>query len=107
MYICSIWIFVDSDVFVNSDYTCMIFGKLLQLPRLPIIWLIRIYQRTFSPDHGLLRHFFPHGYCRFYPSCSEYGHQSIKKQGIVVGGAKTVWRVIRCNPWSKGGVDLP
>lgn len=72
-----------------------------------IIWLIRIYQKTFSPDHGLAKALHPHGYCRYYPSCSEYGRQAIEKNGLLIGVPKTIWRVLRCNPWSKGGVDLP
>ena len=43
--------------------------------------------------------------CRFVPSCSEYGYQAIEKYGIIRGGAMTVWRVLRCNPFSKGGYD--
>lgn len=81
--------------------------KLFYYPRVPFLCLIRIYQRTFSFDHGPMKIFFPHGYCRFYPSCSEYGYQAIKKYGLLVGIPKAAWRVLRCNPWSKGGVDLP
>ncbi len=81
--------------------------KITILPRLLIIFLIWVYQKTISPDHGMIKNFFPHGYCRFYPSCSEYGKQSIKKHGLIVGILKAVWRVIRCNPWNDGGVDLP
>jgi hypothetical protein len=79
--------------------------KLLQLPRIPILYFIKLYQKTLSPDHGFFKHHHPHGYCRFYPTCSEYGYQAIKKYGLLVGGVKTVWRIFRCNPWSKGGVD--
>ncbi len=75
--------------------------------RLPFLALIKIYQKTISPDHGLFKSYFPHGYCRFYPTCSEYGHQSIKKYGLLKGLPKTIWRILRCNPWNKGGVDLP
>ncbi|MDD2758174.1 MAG: membrane protein insertion efficiency factor YidD [Patescibacteria group bacterium] len=77
------------------------------MPRLPFLWLIRLYQKTLSFDHGPLKKLFPHGYCRFFPSCSEYSHQAIKKYGLIVGLPKTVWRILRCNPWGKGGVDLP
>jgi len=81
--------------------------KIIYLPRVPFLWLIRFYQKTISPDHGPLKNFFQHGYCRFYPSCSEYGYQVIKKRGLILGLLKTGWRILRCNPWSKGGVDLP
>jgi uncharacterized protein len=43
--------------------------------------------------------------CRFLPSCSEYGYQAIEKYGIIRGGAMTVWRILRCNPFGKGGYD--
>ena len=45
--------------------------------------------------------------CRFQPGCSEYFVLSVKKYGPVVGSAKGVWRVCRCNPWSRGGYDPP
>ena len=46
--------------------------------------------------------------CRFRPTCSIYGYQSIQKHGLFVGGAKTVWRIARCGPWTPmGTVDLP
>ncbi len=79
----------------------------LNWPRIPFLLLIRLYQKTISPDHGLFKAFFPHGYCKFHPSCSEYSHQIIKKKGLILGLPKTLWRIIRCNPWNKGGVDLP
>jgi len=74
---------------------------------MPILLLIKLYQKTVSPDHGLFRWLFSQGFCRFYPSCSEYGYQAINKKGLVVGLAKTFWRILRCNPWSRGGVDAP
>ncbi|MDB5312518.1 MAG: putative rane protein insertion efficiency factor [Gemmataceae bacterium] len=45
--------------------------------------------------------------CRFQPGCSEYFILSVKKYGPVVGSAKGVWRLCRCNPWSSGGYDPP
>lgn len=79
--------------------------KLLQLPRKPILLLIKCYQLTISPDHGFFKGFFPHGYCKFRPTCSQYGHDAIEKFGVVRGGLMTVWRVLRCNPCSRGGED--
>ncbi len=81
--------------------------KILYLPRLPFLWLIKLYQYTLSPDHGPVKTLFPHGYCRFYPTCSEYSYQIIKKKGLIIGLPKSIWRVLRCNPWNDGGVDLP
>lgn len=43
--------------------------------------------------------------CKFYPTCSEYGIQSIRKDGVPKGLLRAVWRVLRCNPWSRGGID--
>jgi len=61
---------------------------------------IRIYQQVFSPHMPVQ--------CKFEPSCSRYGLASIETHGVVVGGAKTAWRIVRCNPWTeKGTVDLP
>lgn len=81
--------------------------KILYFPRLPFLWLIKLYQHTLSPDHGPLKTKFPHGYCRFYPTCSEYTYQTIKNKGLIIGLPKSIWRILRCNPWNKGGVDLP
>jgi putative membrane protein insertion efficiency factor len=44
-------------------------------------------------------------YCKHVPSCSEYAVEALEKKGFFVGGAKAVWRVLRCNPWAKGGYD--
>jgi uncharacterized protein len=43
--------------------------------------------------------------CRFYPTCSEYAEQAIKKHGIYRGGLLTVKRILRCHPWCEGGID--
>ena len=45
--------------------------------------------------------------CRFTPTCSAYGYQSILKHGLFVGGAKTVWRIMRCGPWTPLGTSDP
>ncbi len=67
--------------------------------------LIRLYQKTLSPDHGLLRVFYPYGYCRFYPSCSAYAIDSLSRYGMLKGILMAAKRVIRCNPWNAGGFD--
>ncbi len=69
------------------------------------IYIIKLYQKTLSPDHGALKHLSPHGFCRFNPTCSQYGLEAIGKYGIIKGGIKTIWRILRCNPWNKGGND--
>lgn len=82
-----------------------IYFKHLYMKKIILI-LIRLYQKILSPDHSFwAKKKHSHGYCRFFPSCSEYGYRSIEKYGIFRGGAKTVWRVFRCNPWGKGGFD--
>ncbi|MDP3741131.1 MAG: membrane protein insertion efficiency factor YidD [bacterium] len=69
-----------------------------------LVSFINIYQKFLSPDHSFwAKERFPHGYCRFYPSCSEYSRQSILKYGFFEGIFKSLWRVVRCNPFSKGG----
>lgn len=80
-------------------------NRLTLLPRQALVGLIRFYQKTLSPDHGLLKAAHPYGYCRYYPTCSEYGAQAITKYGVVKGGLLAIWRIIRCNPWVKGGAD--
>jgi len=74
-------------------------------PRLLAIRLIKIYQRTFSPDHGFFKIKYPYGFCRFSPTCSEYAVQALTKYGFFKGGVKSIWRVLRCNPFNKGGWD--
>lgn len=66
---------------------------------------ILLYQKTISPDHGLAKALFPYGFCRFYPSCSEYVKDAVGQDGAIRGLARGAWRIIRCNPWNKGGVD--
>jgi putative membrane protein insertion efficiency factor len=43
--------------------------------------------------------------CKYHPSCSQYASDAIRKYGPVRGTVKAAWRVLRCNPWSRGGVD--
>ena len=78
---------------------------LLTLPRLVALRLIRFYQKTLSLDHGWWRRFFPYGYCKYYPTCSQYGYEAIAKHGLIKGGLKTIKRLLRCHPWSQGGYD--
>jgi putative membrane protein insertion efficiency factor len=68
------------------------------LPRLPLLAVIRFYQLTFSRA-------IPQGSCRFYPTCSHYGYQAIYRYGIFKGGWLATWRILRCQPFSRGGYD--
>jgi len=43
--------------------------------------------------------------CRYVPTCSEYAIEAVERYGVAVGIAKTIWRLLRCHPWAKGGVD--
>lgn len=65
-----------------------------------ILSIIVFYKNNISP-------FFSHGFngCRFYPSCSEYAFDAVSKKGPLKGILMAIWRVLRCNPMSKGGVD--
>lgn len=67
------------------------------LPRNAAIAFIVFWRRTISPLYGDV--------CRFYPSCSAYGLGSIQQHGFLKGAALTSWRILRCNPFSRGGVD--
>ena len=58
---------------------------------------IKVYQKYISPLKKPC--------CRFYPSCSEYAVQAIRKHGVLKGGALSAYRLLRCNPFCKGGVD--
>jgi len=74
--------------------------------RLPLLWLIRLYQKTLSLDHGILsKYLAPYGFCKYHPTCSEYGYKAIERFGIIKGGIMALWRILRCNPFSKGGFD--
>lgn len=70
-----------------------------------ILKLIRLYQKTLSPDRGVLAYKHPYGYCRFYPHCSEYGYLAIQKFGLTKGSWLVLKRVLKCNPLNKGGYD--
>ena len=62
-----------------------------------MIWLIRLYQKFISPIKPKC--------CRFTPTCSQYALEAFTKRGFFVGFGLTVWRILRCNPFSKGGYD--
>ena len=67
------------------------------LPKLAMVGLIRGYQLLISPLLG------PR--CKYYPSCSHYGLEAVRQHGAARGFLLAGWRVLRCNPWSYGGVD--
>jgi putative membrane protein insertion efficiency factor len=61
---------------------------------------IRLYQLTLS-------RLVPANTCKYHPSCSEYAVLAIRKHGVFKGIGMAGWRLLRCNPWSEGGVDHP
>ena len=69
------------------------------------IGLVKLYQKTLSLDHGPLKFLKPYGQCRFRPTCSDYAIASYDKYGFIKGSIKTIWRLLRCNPFNKGGYD--
>ena len=69
----------------------------MSLARRLLIWPIRAYQRAISP--ALPRR------CRYEPTCSRYAVQAIERYGILRGLVLAGWRLLRCNPWSRGGYD--
>lgn len=72
--------------------------RLVNTPRLVLLALIRLYQTTLSRA-------LPANSCRFYPSCSHYGYQAIYKYGALRGSLMAAWRILRCNPFNRGGYD--
>ena len=62
-----------------------------------MIRMIRWYQRHISPALGSC--------CKYLPSCSEYAIEAIEKFGPWRGSLLAIWRILRCNPFSKGGYD--
>ena len=63
-----------------------------------LIGMIKFYRKYLS---GLKRY----STCKYYPTCSQYGREVIEKYGAYKGGLLAVWRILRCNPFSKGGYD--
>jgi putative membrane protein insertion efficiency factor len=72
---------------------------LARLPSWTVIGLVRVYQWTLSPIFGRQ--------CRFEPTCSHYMIGAVEKYGVVRGVLKGIWRILRCNPFCRGGHDPP
>ena len=72
--------------------------ELRNLPRIPLLALIRTYKLTLAKT-------LPPDTCRFYPTCSHYSYQAIYKHGAVKGALLATWRILRCNPFNPGGID--
>ncbi len=62
-----------------------------------LIFLINWYRRSISP--------YTPATCKYIPTCSQYGIEAIERFGAFKGSLLTIWRILRCNPWSRGGYD--
>lgn len=72
-------------------------GERRSVLALPLVWLVQLYQRTISPLLGPV--------CRYYPSCSAYAVTALERHGPLRGTWLVALRVLRCNPFARGGVD--
>lgn len=63
-----------------------------------LLYMIRFYQKYLSGNKRTPT-------CKYYPTCSQYAYEAILKYGAFRGLFLATWRIIRCNPWSKGGYD--
>lgn len=72
-------------------------GPITGIPRTFLLCALRVYKRMFSPL------FLPA--CRYVPTCSEYATEAIERHGAVRGSLMATWRLLRCNPFAKGGFD--
>lgn len=71
--------------------------ELWLLPRNAAITIMQVYRRLISPLYGQV--------CRYYPSCSRYALEAFQQRGFIAGAALTAWRLLRCNPFTRGGID--
>ncbi len=78
-----------------SIVRALTFGMLL--PRNACVLILRAYRAVISPLYGDV--------CRYYPSCSAYTLTAIQQHGVIKGVGLGTWRIARCHPWAKGGVD--
>ena len=64
-----------------------------------LVWVYRYTLGLFTGDAVSGRR------CKYHPSCSQYAIDALRKHGFVKGSVLAGWRLLRCNPWSRGGVD--
>lgn len=67
------------------------------IPRNLVLGFLTAYRAVISPMYGDV--------CAYYPSCSAYAVGAVQQHGAVKGAALSAWRILRCNPWTSGGVD--
>lgn len=73
----------------------------MQLSRIPVVILkslIVLYQNSIG-------YILPPDSCRFHPSCSQYALEALDRHGPLKGSLLSIYRILRCNPWNKGGYD--
>lgn len=80
-------------------------ATLSRLPAIVSVALVRLYQKTLSPDHGLLRNLYPYGYCRHEPTCSEYAVEILKTKSYPVAVALIMKRIAGCHPWTEPSAE--
>ena len=80
--------------------------KYNQVMKNALLKLISFYQKSQLIDNPIRKMFIPgQSVCRFQPTCSEYMYDAVEKYGVIRGVAMGMYRIVRCNPWSKGGYD--
>ncbi len=67
------------------------------IPRNLVLGFLTAYRKVISPMYGDV--------CAYYPSCSAYAVGAVQQHGAVKGAMLSAWRILRCNPWTSGGVD--
>lgn len=72
------------------------FDLIIDMKKL-LIYMIKFYRKYISPMKRTK--------CPYFPTCSEYGLEAVSKYGALKGGLLSLWRILRCNPFSKGGYD--
>ena len=63
----------------------------------PLIWFVKFWRTFISPAYGVV--------CKFHPTCSAYSLTALETHGALKGSALSIGRIVRCHPWSQGGVD--
>lgn len=81
--------------------TKYLFAKVYFMFYTLILFFVKLWQKTRS-----VRSLFKFSQCRFYPSCSDYFLKALKIHGLILGIWISLKRLVRCNPLSKGGIDL-
>lgn len=72
-------------------------GWVRKAPSVLLVLFIKAWRKLISPLYGQV--------CTFYPSCSAYGLEAVTTHGLARGSGLTLWRILRCNPFSSGGID--